>query len=125
LIWKLAHVYEKLDKWTDAETLINKAIKQLDTPLGPAAEFRYRLAVILASLGKNDEAIAAFHQAIEGLQQRGDHPRLANCLESFAALLRKCGQEDEAKRISQRVQLIRRTWPNETIDIFPATLLRA
>src|SRR6516225_890399 len=56
LIRKLAFVYQKLGKFGDAETVLAKALKQLDTPLGPIDEFRYQLAVVLASQGKDKEA---------------------------------------------------------------------
>lgn len=125
LIWKLAHVYQKLEKFGDAEAVLAKALKQLDTPLGPIDEFRYQLAVILASQGKDKEAETAYRQAIEGLENRRDFRRLAECLESFAGFLQKTGQTAQAEKASQRARLVQQAYGASDHDIFPATLLRA
>jgi tetratricopeptide (TPR) repeat protein len=125
LIWKLTSVYQKLSKFSDAEALLTKALKQLDTPLGPQAEFRYRLALIYEQLGKQSEASAEFSQALIGLEQRKDYHGLADCLESFARLLSKSGKANEAKEMNERVKAIRSTQKQRDHDLFPATLLRA
>lgn len=125
LIWKLSHIYQKLDKFQDAEAVLAKGLKQLDTPLGPIDEFRYQLAVVSASQGKDKEAETAFRQAIEGLEQRRDYGRLVHCLTSFAAFLKKAGQTSEAEKVSKRAHLLGDAFTNGDHDIFPATLLRA
>jgi len=125
LIWKLTGVYQKLEKFSDAEALLAKGMKQLETPLGPIDEFRYQLAVVFASLGKDKEAEVAYRQAIEGLQRRSDYKRLADCLDSFAGFLQKSGQSSQAELASKRARLIRQTYGKSDHDIFPATLLRA
>lgn len=125
LIWKLSGIYQKLEKFSDAETILAKGMKQLETPLGPIDEFRYQLAVISASQGKDKEAEAAYRQAIEGLHRRRDYKRLADCLDSFAGFLQKQGQASQAELASRRARLIRQTYGKSDQDIFPATLLRA
>jgi tetratricopeptide (TPR) repeat protein len=125
LIWKLAGVYQKLEKYSDAEVLLAKGMKQLETPLGPIDEFRYQLAVILAALGKDNEAEVAYRQAIEGLTKRRDYKRLTECLDSFAGFLKKIGQTSQSEEASKRARLIRQTYGKSDHDIFPATLLRA
>jgi tetratricopeptide (TPR) repeat protein len=124
---KLAYVYRRLAKYAEAEKILLKALKTIDTPLGPAEEFRLDLAFVYQELGKNDEAESNFKQAVYGFEQRKNYLRMADSLETYAAFLTKLGKGAQAKKASQLAAHIRETTKQQhhPCDIFPATLLRA
>ncbi|MGH9548120.1 MAG: tetratricopeptide repeat protein, partial [Terriglobales bacterium] len=124
---KLAFVYRTLKKYPEAEKLLLKALKTIDTPLGPCEEFKLDLALVCVDQDKNAEADTNFQQAINGFLQRKNYPRLAEALEAYAQFLNSQGRKEEAQQTEARAQHIRATnhtheHPN---DIFPSTLLRA
>lgn len=124
---KLASVLRNLEKYADAEAVLNKGLKQIDTPLGPAEEFRYELARLYEAQGKTQEAETNFKQAVAGFRQRRNLPRLGTCLETFAAFLAKSGRKEESEEIAHQAKMFKQMPRDEekAEDFFPATLLRA
>lgn len=126
-VYRLAEVQRKLGKFADAEKTLTKALKHVDTPLGPLEEFKYNLALLFEDQGKAPEADKAYQEAIEGFEYRRTLPRLAQCLDSYAAFLKKNNRADEAGKASLRAEKMReisKDW-NHSQDMFPSTLLRA
>jgi tetratricopeptide (TPR) repeat protein len=124
---KYATVLRKLGKYTDAEAVINKGLKTIDSPLGPAEEFRFELALLYQAQDKNAEAEAQYKLAIEGFRQRRNMPRLGTCLENFAILLKKQGREKDAKAMqdfADKFITVQHGY-EDSEAFFPSTLLRA
>lgn len=124
---KLASTQRQLGKFADAEAVLNKGLKQIDTPLGPSEEFRYELALMYQDQGKNTEAEAQFKQAIEGYFQRRNFSRLADCLESFGTFLAKIDRKAASQTIltqAKKFKEVSRGYTHSE-EFFPSTLLRA
>lgn len=126
-IYKLALVYKAENKFAEGETILTKALKTLDTPLGPSEEFRYELAQLYEAQSKMAEAETNYNLALKGLEQRKNYLRLADCLESYSAFLEKASRPKDAARMATVAKKIRETFKRweQTTDLFPATLLRA
>lgn len=124
---KYATALRHLGKYAEAETVINKALKTIDSPLGPAEEFRFDLALLYQAQEKNAESEAQYKLAIEGFRQRRNMPRLGTCLESFAELLKKMGREKDAKAMLDfAAEFVKvQHGYEESEEFFPSTLLRA
>lgn len=124
---KYSTALRNLGKFTEAETVINKGLKAIDSPLGPAEEFRFELALLYQAQDKNAEAEAQYKLAIEGFRQRRNMPRLGTCLQSFAALLKKLGREKDAKAMSDMSEQFIKVQHGyeDSESFFSATLLRA
>lgn len=122
----LSMVYRQLGKFGDAEQLLTKAIKHVDTPLGPLADFQLELAQVYQGAGKNEEAERAYKLAASAFEKRARFTRLADCLESYAALLKTLNRLDEAQRIANRAKIYADFGqdPQEENAFLPSTLLR-
>jgi tetratricopeptide (TPR) repeat protein len=126
-IYKLVKLYLALGKPTEAKAELQKAMKHVDTPLGPIAEFHYQLA--LADIQSKDiaEARQLLQSAIADFKQRHNYSRVADCLQTYAKICRESGDTiDAAESLAQaekyRQRGIQSPYPE---DIFLATLLRA
>lgn len=96
---KLVHLYEKTGKWTDAETLLKKAVTSADTPWGPVEDFLYDQAITLQELGKNDDADKAFKRSIDAYRQRAKWSGLVHALRTYSEFLLKVDRKDESDKI--------------------------
>ncbi|MBY0360040.1 MAG: tetratricopeptide repeat protein [Candidatus Obscuribacterales bacterium] len=124
---KLVKLYLTLNKPAEAKAELQKAMKHVDTPLGPIAEFHYQLA--LADIQTHDiaEARQLLQSAIADFKQRHNYSRVADCLETYAKICRESGDIIEADESVEQAEKYRRRgiqapYPE---DIFLATLLRA
>ncbi|MBI4532571.1 MAG: tetratricopeptide repeat protein [Candidatus Melainabacteria bacterium] len=126
-IARLATIYRHLGKLSEAEVLLAKAIKQLNTPLGPLAEFYYELALIYEAQGKHTEAQSAYKKAIDEFSRRTKYARLAQTLNSYLNFLRTTNQLDEARAVEKQAKIVHEASYGENDDsrFLPATLLRA
>ncbi len=124
---KLAIAQRKQGKNDEAETLLKKAVKGSDTPLGPLEEFYFELALTQQAAGKNDDAAATFKDALRLFEQRDKPHREADCLDSYAKLLRATDKTSQAERLEKRARMLRENFQDNLIDtgIYPATLMRA
>ncbi len=126
-ILRLGMIQRKLGKQADAEKTLTKALKHIDSPLGPLEEFKYELAMLFQEQGKNPEAEKAYKEAVDGFEYRGNLPRLAECLTSYAEFLKENNRAKEADALLARAKTSRelsQDW-HHSADIFPSTLLRA
>lgn len=126
-IYNLGFVQKKLGKFPEAEKTFTKALKNIDSPLGPLEDFKYELAMLLAEQGKVPEAEKAYKEAIDGFEYRSNLPRLAECLTTYAEFLKKNDRGSEATALLERAnnaKELSRDW-HHSQDIFPSTLLRA
>jgi len=124
---KLAAIYSKLDRAKEAETVLLKSIKVVDTPLGPIEEFRYQLALCYLQQGKINEALEQLPLAINVFLQRHNYGRLAGCFASYGEALAASSRSDEAitaTASSARYKELAGSHPY-LHDIYPATYLRA
>lgn len=113
-IYKLARLYLQEWKPAEAEAILEKAMKYVDTPLGPCAEFRYQLARAYASDAKFDEASKLLELSIAEFKQRHNHRRVADCLHAYAMLHGK--PDKDRKGFNDEI---------DSEDIFLETLIRA
>jgi len=123
--YKLAKLYIQLDKPEEAKKIIEKAIKYVDTPLGPISEFRYQMALAQVMSQNNNEAKALFKEASDGFKQRNNYLRVVDCLHRYAEICRSTGDEVQAEVAmteADRYKTLQNFYPE---DIFVATLLRA
>jgi tetratricopeptide (TPR) repeat protein len=123
--YKLAKLYIQLDQPEEAKKVIEKAMKYVDTPLGPVSEFRYQMALAQVLSKNNNEAKVLFKDASEGFRQRNNYLRVVDCLQNYAAICRTTGddiQADVAMQEAERYKTLDNFYPE---DIFVATLLRA
>lgn len=126
-IHRLGMVQRKLDKQADAEKTLTKALKHIDSPLGPLEEFKYELAMLFQAQSKTAEAEKAYKEAIDGFEYRSNLPRLAQCLTSYAEFLKANDRAGETDALLARAKVARdasKDW-HHSPDIFPSTLLRA
>ncbi|HEY9793630.1 MAG TPA: hypothetical protein V6D22_24745, partial [Candidatus Obscuribacterales bacterium] len=117
---KLARLYLDQRKSEQAESIIGAAMKHVDTPLGPVAEFRYQLALAYMQEGKQKEAEKLFDECIGLFKQRHNYGRVADCFEQQAKLAGSKPQPDQVAKYRQLS--LKYPYPK---DIFLATLLRA
>ncbi|MBS2005703.1 MAG: tetratricopeptide repeat protein [Cyanobacteria bacterium SZAS TMP-1] len=123
--YKLAKLYIQLDRPEDARKTIEKAMKYVDTPLGPVSEFRFQMALAQVMSKNNNEAKVLLKDASEGFRQRSNYMRVVECLQKYADICRECGeyaQAEVALKEAERYQGLEHFYPE---DIFVATLLRA
>jgi tetratricopeptide (TPR) repeat protein len=121
-IYKLALLYLKEEKAVDAQLILEKAMKQVDTPLGPCAEFRYQLAFAYILQAKFDEALKMLELSMSEFKQRHNFARVADCLDTCASLPETPAEKrkvlkNEAKSFRGRAFF----YPS---DIFLETLIR-
>lgn len=126
-MYKLAKVCIALDKASDAKAVLLKALKYVDTPLGPVAEWRYQLALAALQMHEFVEARELLQVAAADFKQRSNYARVADCSQSLAEICRSGSENAEADEwIRQSVlyglKAVKSPYPN---DIFLATLLRA
>jgi tetratricopeptide (TPR) repeat protein len=126
-IYKLVKLYLALGKPADAKAELQKAMKHVDTPLGPIAEFHYQLALADIQLQDIAEASQLLQSAIVDFKQRHNYSRVADCLETYARICRESGNTIDADESLAQAEKYRRRgiqapYPE---DIFLATLLRA
>jgi len=123
--YKLAKLYLQLDRPDDAKKVIEKAMRYVDTPLGPVAEFRYQMALAQVMSKNDNDAKDLLKDASDGFRQRSNYLRVVECLEKYAAICRETGeyaQAEVALKEAGRYKKIEHFYPE---DIFVATLLRA
>jgi len=126
-IYKLVKLYMTRGKPAEAKAELQKAMKHVDTPLGPIAEFHYQLALADIQLQDIAEARQLLQSAIADFKQRHNYSRVADCLETYAKICRESGEttgadESLAQAEKYRQRGIQSPYPE---DIFLATLLRA
>ena len=126
-IYKLAKVYIALGKAADAKAVLLKALKYVDTPLGPVAEWRYQLALAAMQMKEFLEARELLQVAASDFKQRSNYARVSACSLSLAEICRASSENAESDEwIRQSVlyglKAVNSPYPN---DIFLATLLRA
>lgn len=124
---QMAIIYQHLQKYGDAEAVLTKAMKMVDTPLGPSEEFKWLLGCIFQSQGKNDQAKFAFADALAGFKYRGKYHKLASCLKHYVDFLLSIDLKNEAQEANTKFEAASRMalGTQENRSIFPATLLRA
>jgi len=123
--YKLAKLYIQLDQPEEAKKVIEKAMKYVDTPLGPVGEFRYQMALAQVLSKNTNEAKALFKDASEDFRQRNNYLRVVDCLKNYAAICRTTGDDTQAEVAmceADRYKTLDNFYPE---DIFVATLLRA
>jgi tetratricopeptide (TPR) repeat protein len=123
--YKLAKLYIQLDRPEDSKKTIEKAMKYVDTPLGPVSEFRFQMALAQVMSKNNNEAKVLLKDASEGFRQRSNYMRVVECLQKYATICRESGeyaQADVALKEAERYHSLEHFYPE---DIFVATLLRA
>ncbi|MBS2009879.1 MAG: tetratricopeptide repeat protein [Cyanobacteria bacterium SZAS TMP-1] len=125
--YNLAKLYLLLAKPADAKAVLQTAMKHVDTPLGPVAEFRYQLALADIQLQNISEARQLIKSAIIDFKQRHNCSRVADCLQTYAQSCCASADNIEAARCLNQAEMYRQqaaryTYPG---DIFLATLLRA
>jgi tetratricopeptide (TPR) repeat protein len=123
--YKLAKLYIQLDQPEEAKKIIEKAMKYVDTPLGPVGEFRYQMALAQVLSKNTNEAKALFKNASEDFRQRNNHLRVVDCLKNYANICRTVGEDKQAEvamREADRYKTLDNFYPE---DIFVATLMRA
>ncbi len=126
-VLKLAAVFSKLNREAENEALLLKSMKFVDTPLGPAEEFRYQMALACLQQNKNELAVEHLLQAISAFQQRHNYKRLACCYDSYAKAMTALGkpaESEKAKIEATKFRLLGKSHPYVD-DILPATYLRA
>ena len=123
----LAAAYRKLGKFADGQQLLTKALKQVETPLGPFGDFQYELALAYEGESKHAEAEKAYQQAALALEQRARYMRLAKCLESYAGMLASMDRKKDAEQVAKRAKIFAGygTDQDEEAAFLPSTLLRA
>lgn len=124
---KMAAIEMKLAKFAEAEKLLTKSSKNVDSPLGPLEEYQFMLAQIQDKLGKPEEAEKLYKAAAAALEQRNSYATLVDCLDKYAAFLKKQSREKEVPEIEQKAAKFRAfslNWQHNP-DIFSSTLLRA
>ncbi len=126
-IYKLVKLYLTLGKPAEAKAELQKAMKHVDTPLGPIAEFHYQLALADIQLQDIAEARQLLQSAIADFKQRHNYSRVADCFDAYARISRESGgtieaQESLTQAEKYRQRGIQSPYPQ---DIFLATLLRA
>jgi tetratricopeptide (TPR) repeat protein len=126
-LYKLGKVYISLTRSAEAKTTLQKALKYVDTPLGPLAEFRYHLALASIQLNEMDEARDLLHKAAADFKQRSNYARVADCCKSLANLCCLDNENSEAEEWLRQSVLYEQMAVNAPYpeDIFLATLLRA
>lgn len=117
---KLARLYLVMHQPEPAEAIIDKALKHVDTPLGPVAEFRYQLALAYIQEGKTNEASSLFAACVEQFRQRHNYARVVDCVQQLKQLSSE--KKDPTDLDTYRELGRRYPYPD---DIFLATLLRA
>ncbi len=126
-VLKLAATFLQLKRPAESEALLLKSMKFVETPLGPAEEFRYQVAVACLQQSKHDQAIEQISQAIGVFRQRHNYGRLADCYDVYVQALAAVGKLTEAgsaKLEAVRFKLLSNSHPY-VHDILPATYLRA
>jgi len=124
---KLAAIEMKLAKFAEAEKLLTKSSKNVDSPLGPLEEYQFMLAQIQEELGKPEEADKLYKAAAAALEQRKSYGTLVDCLEKYAAFLKKQSRQKEVAEVEQKAAKFKAfclNWQHNP-DIFSSTILRA
>jgi tetratricopeptide (TPR) repeat protein len=124
---KMAAIEMKLDKFAEAEKLLTKSSKNVDSPLGPLEEYQFMLAQIQEQLGKPEEADKLYKAAAAALEQRKSYATLVACLDKYVAFLKKQSRQKEVPEIEQKAAKFKAfclNWHHNP-DIFSSTLLRA
>ena len=126
-IYKLVKLYLTLGKPAEAKAELQKAMKYVDTPLGPIAEFHYQLALADIQLQDITEARQLLQSAIFDFKQRHNYSRVADCFETYAKICRESGEATEADASLLQAEQYRQRGTQSLYpkDIFVATLLRA
>ena len=125
--YRLAIIYRKIGKGADALKLFARIKKALESPLGPEEEFNYLEALLKQDEGKPNEAEKAFLAAIKGFEKRRNLVRLADCLKSYAELLKAQNKSDEALQILEKASKIENNSKGLSYSgaLFTTTLLKA
>lgn len=121
-VYKLALLYIQEQKYTEAQLLLEKTMKHVDTPLGPCAEFRYQLALAYIGLDKIAEASQLLKLAISEFKQRQNYVRVADSLEICSRFEEQGSQKQEA--LKTQAKAFRENPSIYPKDIFLATLIR-
>ncbi|MFA6210250.1 MAG: tetratricopeptide repeat protein [Candidatus Obscuribacterales bacterium] len=126
-LYKLGKVYISLSRAAEAKIALQKALKYVDTPLGPLAEFRYQLALAAIQLNEMSEAREFLHKAAADFKQRSNYARVADCSKSLANVCSQANETSEAEEWLRQSVLYEQMAVNAPYphDIFLATLLRA
>ncbi len=126
-VLKLSDTFLQLKRPAESEALLLKSMKFVETPLGPAEEFRYQVAVACLQQNKNEQAIEQIFRAIGVFRQRHNYGRLADCYDVYVQALTAVGRLTEAgsaKLEAVRFKLLSNSHPY-VHDILSATYLRS
>lgn len=125
--YRLGIIYRKLAKYADAIKLFVKVKKAFESPYGPTEEFKYLEALINQDQGKAKEAETAYLEAIKGFEHRRNLPRLADCLRSYAELLKSQKLSERADEIIAKAEAIEERAEGLSFSgaLFTSTLLKA
>ena len=125
--YRLAIIYRKLKKNADALKLFVRLKKALESPLGPSEEFKFLEALIHQDEGKPAEAEKSFLEAIKGFEHRRNYPRLADCLKSYAELLKAEGAKEQAEKMLAKAEEVEAKCEGLSYSgaIFTSTLIKA
>ncbi|HEY9789282.1 MAG TPA: tetratricopeptide repeat protein [Candidatus Obscuribacterales bacterium] len=97
----LAEIQRRLEKYKEAEALLQQALKVVEpSTIGPVEEFYYELALLNQDQAKYDEAEEYYKKALPIFVDRaGKSARYATCLQSYATLLRDTKRGAKAKKL--------------------------
>ena len=125
--YRLGIIYRKLAKYPEALKLFVKVKKAFESPYGPTEEFKYLEALINQDQGKAKEAETAYLEAIKGFEHRRNLPRLADCLRSYAELLKSQKLSERADEILAKAEAIEERAEGLSFSgaLFTSTLLKA
>lgn len=125
--YRLAIIYRKVGKGADALKLFVRLKKVLESPLGPDEEFKYLEALIKQDEGKPHEAEKSYLDAIKGFENRRNLLRLADCMRSYAELLKSQKNDEEASKLLEEAKQIEENSEGLSYSgaLFTSTLLKA
>jgi tetratricopeptide (TPR) repeat protein len=97
----LAEIKRRLEKYKEAEALLQQALKVVEpSTLGPVEEFYFELALLHQNQAHYTEAEEYYKKALPIFVHRaGKSARYATCLQSYASLLRETKRGAEAKKL--------------------------
>ncbi len=124
--FKLAKVYFHLNKLDDCKKVMTKAMKQLDTPLGPIEEFQLLSAQVAIAENNLAEATKLILLAINNFEQRNIYSKLAICYDLYVQILVQQDKNADVQNIQEKAMHCHNLAKKViTPDPFSATLLRA
>jgi len=98
-----AHLYYRLDRYAEAESLAANALDRID-PAEPQSAARIQALVVLAAcalrVGRVDEAKRRYEQLLARVRSEARPQQIAGTLDNLSLVHKRLGQYDEALRLS-------------------------